>query len=526
MNNKFFLTVKKIPGFLADVFREAFSYLFRKIKESAAKKNNGRKASEVIKDSVLKPFIFLKGISLWSKVIVSFSIVVLVFFIAVHCYFTTHFLQGTVISGVDVSGLSTEDAKKRITDSYEQYELTISEQNSRTETINGLDIGMKVTINDSFNDILKLKSGYSWVKAIFKNENADAGDAISYDYDDSLLDKKISTLNCVNTKTVIEPVNAELYYSNGVFLISESKPGNQVDKAKLKDAVRDAIRNNKTQIDLTAEEIYAMPAIQSDDPVLLAKKLTFDDLSGIKITLKIGENIEEINAEKVSNWYVTDDNGVISFDEALLRQYVDDLAARYDNFSSPKTFFTHYDEAVELSTSYYGWQLDKEYAVEMLLSYIEEKKNISIDLTDKSEESEKWWMKTAVAYDDSAYYGNTYAEVSIDGQYMWMYMDGQVVFESDVVTGKPDSEHDTPVGVYSIIYKELNATLRGADYETEVAYWMVFTFDIGFHDADWQYAFGEDMYEYNGSHGCVNLPVDAAAELYDLVYPGMPVFVY
>ena len=526
MNNKFFLNIKKIPGFLADVFREAFSYLFRRTKRYAIKKINGKKKSHIMKDSLLKPFTFLKGASVWGKVIASLLIVVVISFITIHCYFSTHFLQGTVISGVDVSGMSIEDAKKKITDSYEQYELSISEQNSKTETINGWEIGMKVTINNSFDDILKLKSGYSWVKAIFKNENADAGDTISYNYDESLLDKKISTLNCVNTKTVKEPVNAELYYANGVFRISESEPGNHVDRTKLKDTICDAIRNNKTMIDLTAEEIYAMPSITSDDPRLLAKKMTFDALSGINITLKIGENIENINSETVSKWYVTDDNGVISFDESLLSQYVDDLAKKYDTFSSPKSFVTHYDEIVELCTSYYGWQLDKEYAVQMLMSYINEKKNISIDLTDKSEESEKWWLKTAVAYDDYSYYGNTYAEVSIDGQYMWMYMDGEIVFESDVVTGKPDSEHDTPVGIYSIIYKELNATLRGADYETQVAYWMVFTFDIGFHDAEWQYAFGDDMYEYNGSHGCVNLPVDAAGELYDLVYPGMPVFVY
>ena len=55
---------------------------------------------------------------------------------------------------------------------------------------------------------------------------------------------------------------------------------------------------------------------------------------------------------------------------------------------------------------------------------------------------------------------------------------------------------------------------------------MVFTTDSGFHDAEWQWAFGDDMYIDNGSHGCVNLPLEVAEQLYGFVYPGMPVFVY
>ena len=187
---------------------------------------------------------------------------------------------------------------------------------------------------------------------------------------------------------------------------------------------------------------------------------------------------------------------------------------------------THDGSVIYIGNSYYGWQLDQEYAAETIIKCVNERSSLSLDLTDHSEESSKWWTKTAAAYDKYNYYGSTYAEVSIDAQYMWMYENGEVALESDVVTGRPDSEHDTPIGIYSIIYKEQNATLRGEDYETEVAYWMVFTFDIGFHDADWQYAFGDDMYYENGSHGCVNLPMEVAEELYDLVYPGMPVFVY
>ncbi|MBR1735964.1 MAG: L,D-transpeptidase, partial [Firmicutes bacterium] len=83
-----------------------------------------------------------------------------------------------------------------------------------------------------------------------------------------------------------------------------------------------------------------------------------------------------------------------------------------------------------------------------------------------------------------------------------------------------------PPGTYSVTYKERNATLKGENYETKVAYWMPFNYDIGFHDATWQSAFGGRRYLYYGSHGCVNLPLGVAAQLYDLIERSMPVVCY
>ena len=60
------------------------------------------------------------------------------------------------------------------------------------------------------------------------------------------------------------------------------------------------------------------------------------------------------------------------------------------------------------------------------------------------------------------------------------------------------------------------------EYQTEVRTWMPFVGNyIGLHDADWQPAFGDARYASGfGSHGCVNLPVDKATALYDLIATG------
>jgi hypothetical protein len=66
------------------------------------------------------------------------------------------------------------------------------------------------------------------------------------------------------------------------------------------------------------------------------------------------------------------------------------------------------------------------------------------------------------------------------------------------------------------------------EYETEVEYWMPFIGNaIGFNDATWQPDFGGSMYEEGfGSHGCVNLPFDAAKDLYKIIDTGTPVIVH
>ena len=72
----------------------------------------------------------------------------------------------------------------------------------------------------------------------------------------------------------------------------------------------------------------------------------------------------------------------------------------------------------------------------------------------------------------------------------------------------------------------MNVTLKGADYESPVTYWMPFNGGIGLHDATWRSRFGGSIYYYSGSHGCVNLPYSAAADIYSIVEAGMPVVCY
>ncbi len=55
---------------------------------------------------------------------------------------------------------------------------------------------------------------------------------------------------------------------------------------------------------------------------------------------------------------------------------------------------------------------------------------------------------------------------------------------------------------------------------------MRFAGNCGIHDASWRRKFGGDIYKHNGSHGCVNIPSDQAAQLYNMVGIGTIVVVH
>ena len=123
--------------------------------------------------------------------------------------------------------------------------------------------------------------------------------------------------------------------------------------------------------------------------------------------------------------------------------------------------------------------------------------------------------------------GSTYGEICSKQQEMWCYKNGELVVETPVVTGNPSKGNATPSGgVWAIDAKQQKAALVGAVYRQPVEYWVPFNGNIGIHDLQSRYWFGSTIYLTNGSHGCVNTPLDAVKQIYETVEVGTPVVVY
>ena len=106
--------------------------------------------------------------------------------------------------------------------------------------------------------------------------------------------------------------------------------------------------------------------------------------------------------------------------------------------------------------------------------------------------------------------------VSISAQAMWAYENGELVQSSYVSTGTADvPETVTPIGNWSILSKfdvqDMEGTISDEYYFVEDVPNVMYFDNLGnaLHGTYWHSNFGAPM-----SHGCVNLPLDVAAWMY------------
>ena len=193
------------------------------------------------------------------------------------------------------------------------------------------------------------------------------------------------------------------------------------------------------------------------------------------------------------------------------------LATKYNTYGAVRKFKTSLGDTVEIGGGDYGWTVDKEKEEEQLLSEIN---------TGETIEREPVYSQRAAVKNSEYDISDTYVEVDYTNQHMYYYKDGELKLESDVVTGNINRSNGSPDGVFKIIYKQSPATLVGEGYQSDVEYFMVFAYNVGFHDATWRSQFGGQIYKSSGSHGCVNMPKEKAAELYGILETDTPVIAY
>lgn len=234
-----------------------------------------------------------------------------------------------------------------------------------------------------------------------------------------------------------------------------------------------------------------------------------------QITYQLGNSTQVLDASVFADWISIDEDYNVQIDREQAYDYVKQMALQYDTYYSPKTLQTSYGQAVTISNARYGWMIDKEAETDQLLLDIESGEAVL---------RRPKYAATANSFEND--FGNSYVEINLTAQHLYMYKDGALVVESDFVSGDVACNRKTRLGAFGLSYKQQNAILRGTDYTTPVSYWMPFDGGIGMHDATWRSNFGGDIYLTNGSHGCINLPLNVAGVIFENISANYPVLVY
>lgn len=438
-------------------------------------------------------------------------------------YYTDKFFQGTVINGMDCSGQTAAEVEKRISEKVENYKLTVRSRNQEPEIITGNEINYQYISTGDILALVQKQKPYEWITGYFHQTSYTADENVSFDR--SLLEAKLNSLSCAKEENQVPPQDAYISYESSEFEIVPETQGSNLLTAKAYQLAEKAIAASTEEIDFEKEGAYETASVTQNDPKLLQALQAYNQYSRASITYVIGDQREVLDGTIIKDWLSTAPDGTLVKDNEAFRKciadYVASLGQKYDTVGKPRTFTATNGRTVSVYGYNYGWSIDEAAEVEKLTEEINNGEVV---------EREPIYAMTANSHDDSDV-GNTYIEVDMGIQYMYYYIDGALVFESPFISGKPDGEHNTPEGIYLLYNMESPSVLRGEmqsdgtlEYETQVSYWMAFNGGIGFHDATWQYwGFGGDLYKTLGSHGCINLPLDAAAQLYSIIRYGDPI---
>jgi hypothetical protein len=428
-------------------------------------------------------------------------------------YYQNHFIRGTVIDRVDVSGMTIAQIEART----QEYFLNIVERKSDgttlEEDIQGKDIGLAYSSVEPLKTILKEQNVWLWF--LRQEKNYDTEDLLVYD--EAALKNAVQSLHGFQKEFVTAPTDAYIadYTPEDGFVVVEETQGNQLKEQLTLKTIQNAVEQMEEKVDLDASGCYEEPKITSENAQLQAAMAKIQKYADVTITYTFGDNQEVLDGNTILGWLLVDGFDV-TLDQTQVEEYVATLRKRYDTIFRSRTFVTTSGTTVTINGGDYGWWMNYEQEAIELGEMIE---------NGESGERTPVYYQTAVTY-GTPDYGTTYVEINLTAQHMYFYKEGTLMLESDFVSGNSSKGYDTPAGVYGITYKQRNATLVGENYATPVSYWMPFNGNIGLHDATWRKSFGGNIYKTSGSHGCVNLPYSVAQELYDYIEQGTPVICY
>ena len=438
-------------------------------------------------------------------------------------YFSNRFFEGTWINGIDCSQKTAYEVEELMKEKLSEYSIEVSSRDVAAQTIKGEDIDYKYMSTGEILQLLRKQKPYEWVKGLYEQKSYTVDENVGYNK--TLLQEQLKSLNCAQAENQTEPENAYVAFQNNAFVIVPETEGSKLNIKEAYKVLNAAVEVNESAIDFSnTPEVYVSAAVTKDDPELQAALEACNNYTKASITYTFGDQSTTLDGNTIKDWLQFDEKGQLIWDDNSFQQHVADyvaqLAATYDTVGTEREFQATSGRTVYVSSSVYGWKIDQAAEAAQLSQEIQSGTQTT---------REPIYAQTANAYGVNDL-GNTYIEVDLSEQHMYYYQDGADIFESDFVSGNMSyADRQTHAGIFTLYYKKSPDVLRGGQkgtanyYEQPVQYWMPFDGGIGFHDANWRDDFGGDIYLTSGSHGCINLPPENAAVLYDLIQYDVPI---
>lgn len=459
----------------------------------------------------------------------AFIIIILVYMHLSEKYRTV-FFDHTTINGIDVSGMTAQEADAAVSAKGEEYHIDVFFRDGTAATITGEQMDYGYHAYDEIALILNDQIPMQW---IFENGNTHTHEVtLIPDYNEEMLGAAIAALPQLQPENMTAPTDAYVIVQDKRLVVIPETEGNLFDADLCAAAIADAVSRFEPALDVAKMDIYAGPEILSAQAAEANHVEELNHLLSAAITFELPQEPVLLDDSILITWISTDEQGHFYKDDELwnarIRDYVQAIADIVLNSPNVREFDTTGLGTIVIEGGTYHNQVDVDA----------EAADVAQLLADGAVASRTPRMKTASGTDDNHGLGSTYVEIDLSRQILWAYDHGELFMKTPIVSGRMTEDRYTPGGVYFVYYKQRDRVLHGDavgmasdgtpiyQYASPVSYWMPFNGGIGMHDADWRGAFGGSIYITDGSHGCINMPVDEAPKMYDWVNSDIPIVVY
>ncbi|MEH7179117.1 L,D-transpeptidase family protein [Neobacillus vireti] len=439
---------------------------------------------------------------------------------AVSFYQATHFNANIKINGVEVGGMSAGKALKKLQASLLKNDIYLGEQ----LIVDGKDTEMGFTNDDLPGIKQHLKDQWSFFPTFKEKEYTLVSGQQDQYRSETLkteLEQKLTTMN----QSLTAPVDAHVSLVEGDIVVSKSVDGTQYDVA----SIMEEYEKQGYRSEIRLKPTYLL-ALNEDSEKVKNEKQKLQTLLQHTVEYKVQDKVHTLSgSELIKNATISEDLKV-SIDPSTINSKITEINEAQSTLGKDFSFKTHSGSIISVKGQGYGWALDVEKEAAQIQAAFE---NGETTLSASNIQG-NGWSGEGYGYETTANngIGDTYAEVSIAEQRIWLYKDGKLVLTSNVVTGKRSTGEDTSPGVWYILFKRTPYTLKGsavgkADYSVPVSYWAPFTNSgQGFHDAGWRTNWSSTAYLTGGSGGCVNVTPNVMKAVYDNLSVHQPVVVY
>ena len=459
------------------------------------------------------------GMSTGKKVLIFFIIVFAAltgaaYYLGVH-YFSSHFLPGSMVNGFNCSYMTEAEAEELLSRKVGAFVLAVETRNHGVESISAPDVGLDYVSDGKIRELILSQNRYKWFLSFSQHEVYQMEAPVGYD--PQKLGTAVGSLDCMQMENVIMPSDAFIRDSGEKFEIVPEVTGNYLNRERTEEVIADAMTRGITTVNLEESGCYEAPEVYAEDADLIEDCRRMNEITDVIITYDFADRKETVDRSVIKDWLTKDSGGEITLDEKKVSEYVYELSQKYDTLGNTRTFRTYNGRELVIEGGDYGWVIDQAAETRGLIETV---LSGETQVREPVYECEAWSRST----NDIGY---TYVEVDLTAQRLVLYVDGAPIVDTPVVTGNPNIPGmETPVGCFSIDDKISPAVLTGEGYEQPVNYWIPFIGNVGIHDAPWRSQFGENLYMWEGSHGCVNVPYDQMASIYANIGVGAPVVVY